>query len=144
MQYIPKQSHYVRCPALKLLRNKLYDFQMKTFGDPCTKQKTTRCLFRKTAERMFCDIQTERIYSRFWKDTLELGSRNSFELKKAFKKLYNNCRQPYKQSRKNFLTCSSCKCEFSKKIYTFVKWRQTYVFLLFQIKPNLKNLLCLA
>jgi len=34
MQYIPKQSHYVRCPALELLCNILCDAQIKKFGDP--------------------------------------------------------------------------------------------------------------
>jgi len=29
----------------------------------------------------------------------------------------------------------------AKYFYTFVNWRQTYVFSLFQIKPNLKNLI---
>ena len=33
------------------------------FRDPCTKQTTTRCLFIKTAERMFCDIKTERKFT---------------------------------------------------------------------------------
>ena len=31
---IPKQSHYVRCPALELLCNSLCDPQTKKFGDP--------------------------------------------------------------------------------------------------------------
>ena len=39
MQYILRQSYYVRCPALELLCNNLCGPQMKKFGDPCTKQK---------------------------------------------------------------------------------------------------------
>jgi len=34
MQHIPKQSHYVRCPTLKLLCNSLCGSLPKKFGDP--------------------------------------------------------------------------------------------------------------
>ena len=74
MQYIPKQSHYVICPALELLCYSLCGPQIKKFVGSCTKQTTTRCFLGKTAERMFYDIKTEKIYSRLWKDALKLGS----------------------------------------------------------------------
>ena len=34
MQYIPKQSHYLICPALELLCNSLFGLHIKKFGDP--------------------------------------------------------------------------------------------------------------
>jgi len=36
---------------------------------------------------------------------------------------------------------AAANVNLAKYFYNFVKWRQTYVFLLFQIKPNLKNLI---
>ena len=105
MQYIPKQPHYVRSPALELLCNSLCGPQIKKFRDPCTKQTTTRCLFRKTAERMFCDIKTER---KFTVGSGKIPCNWAAEIfsnsEKTLKKFYNNCKQFYKPSRKIFLT----------------------------------------
>jgi len=48
MQYIPKQSHYVRCPDLELLCNILCRPQIKKFGDPAiNKQLQGICLGRQ-------------------------------------------------------------------------------------------------
>jgi len=35
--HISKQSHYIRCPALRLLCNSLHEPQTKKFGDPCSR-----------------------------------------------------------------------------------------------------------
>jgi len=35
MQHIPKQPHYVRCPAFELLCDNLCDPRTKQFVDPC-------------------------------------------------------------------------------------------------------------
>jgi len=40
MQYIPKQSHYTRRPALELLCNNLCGPLTKTFGDPWCKDNS--------------------------------------------------------------------------------------------------------
>jgi len=39
----------------------------------------------------------------------------------------------------NFVAAANVN--LAKYFYIFLKWRQAYVFLLFQIKPNLKNLI---
>jgi len=72
----------------------------KKFGDPCTKQTTTRCLFEKTAERMFCDIKTERKFTvGFGKIPGKWAAPIFSKFKTAFKKFYNISRQSYKPSR---------------------------------------------
>jgi len=48
IQYIPKQSNYVRCPALELLCSILCGPQIKKFGDPVlNKQLQCVCLGRQ-------------------------------------------------------------------------------------------------
>jgi len=49
MQHIPKKSHYVRCPALKLLCTNLCGPLTKNFGDPCTRLCMFKILFGESS-----------------------------------------------------------------------------------------------
>jgi len=45
--FILKQSHYVRCPALELLYSSLCGPLAKTFGDPCSRQSVAHASLRE-------------------------------------------------------------------------------------------------
>ena len=49
MQHIPKQSYYVRCPALKLLCTNLRGPLTKKFGDPCTRLRMFKIVFGESS-----------------------------------------------------------------------------------------------
>jgi len=52
MQPFPKQSHYVRCPALKLLCNSICGPWTKTFGDPDCSQWDQRLRWSASEDKI--------------------------------------------------------------------------------------------